>query len=429
MDERIIDRALRNVLGAKERLGLLDSFDERPVPPLPSQELVATHDDLALHSARRAAVLLTNNGILPFSMREGARIAVVGPNAEHAHLGGYTDPGAQGVSVLRGLQSRFGHGSVQFSEGCRLTEEPSGAHTWWEDSIARSDQREDDALIQEAVELASRSDVTIAVVGGNESTHREGWWFDHLGDRNDLTMPGRQNELIERLSQTGTPLIVLALSAGPIDLCGAVDAADAVMWSCYPGQRGGDAIAQVLAGDHDPGGRLPVTFPRSTGQIPITNDRLPSAGRNYLNEPNQPLFDFGHGCSYTKFVVSLDSPEELSISVEELAAGSTVDISATVSNIGERAGIEHVRMSVDDERASVSRPRHRLADFVVVELAPGESRQITLRADERSLGLFNRRMQFVVEPGLFGLSLHWSRSNGQSAPSRTPRRDVELSVI
>lgn len=432
LDESVVDRALRRVLRAKDRLGLLDPDSAAVSIPPPAVD----HDELSFDAARRAVVLLTNNGVLPLLPTNAAHpadavrhIVVTGPNAEHAHLGGYTDPGATGVSVLDGLRTRYGPTAVTFHEGCRLTTQPSGPATWWQDDVAMADPTEDDRRIAEAVEAARGADVVIAVVGGNEATHREGWWFDHLGDRSILTMPGRQDELLERIAATGTLLIAVVISAGPVDLRRAVAVADAIVWTCYPGQRGGDAIAAVLAGDHDPGGRLPVSFPASTGQIPITADRLPSAGRNYLNEPNEPLFAFGHGLSYARFDVRFDGLDRSEIPVGELRTGATLTVVATVTNVGERPGIEHVRLTVDDRLGTVSRPRHRLIDFAVVELQPGAAIPIELTVTQASLALLDRDMQRVVEPGTFGLSLHWTGSHPPTAPSRPARADAELRVL
>ncbi len=400
-DQDIIDRACRNVLVAKDRLGLLDEDDPPRVPVNMSD-----HRALSRLAAQRALVLMTNpRDVLPLDASTLTSIAVIGPNAEHAHLGGYTDPGATGVSVLDGIRHRFDNSRVLFAEGCRITAEPAGPATWWQDEVKLSDPEDDDTRIEEAVVAAAEADVAIVVVGGNEGTQREGWWFDHLGDLADLRLPGRQDELLERVAATGVTTIAVVISAGAVDLRRTIAAADAVIWTSYPGEEGGTAVADLISGRCEPTGRLPVTFPRTTGQVPIYSAPSRSAGRGYLHETAEPLFRFGHGLSYTTF--AMDQPQVVpdSIGVADLAAGATVEVRATVTNTGDRPGTELIRVEVDDELASVTRPRNSTQGFALVELAPGESTVARIRLGWRALRLLDRKMNWVVEPGRFGIRL------------------------
>ena len=402
----VVDRACRNVLTAKHRLGLLGA--EGPSEP---ESGVADVDRranraLALRAAEQAVVLLTNNNsLLPLHAATTGTMLVCGPNAAQAHLGGYTDPEATGVSVLDGLRARFTTSTVSFREGTRITSEPATPATWWQDDVDLADPAADDTRIVAAVGAAAEADVAVAVIGGNEATHREGWWFDHLGDRSDLTMAGRQDELVERLAATGTPTVAVVISAGPVDLRRVVAAADAVLWSCYPGELGGEAIARILAGDTEPAGRLPVTFPRSTGQIPIYSGRQPSAGRGYLHGDASPLFPLGYGLSYTTF--SLDSIRSTSslVAADELTAGSTVGVGVEITNTGARPGSELVRVHVDDVVASVAQPQ-RLAGFSRVQLEPGCSTAIEFRLGAAAFALLDRYMQRRIEPGDFVITVH-----------------------
>lgn len=401
----VIDRAANNVLRAKQRLGLLAPSDDGP--PAPHVDPTGRgHGGLALEAARRAIVLLTDPArMLPLDTARIATILVTGPNAEHAHLGGYTDPAADGVGVLDGIRRRFEGSAVRFEEGCRITDQRAGPAAWWADEVALADPGLDDERLDRAVAAAAAADLAVAVIGGNEATHREGWWFDHLGDRAELTMAGRQDELVERVAATGTPTVAVVISGGPVDLRRVVDAADVVLWTCYPGQHGGTALAELLAGDHAPSGRLPVTFPRSTGQIPLHAGRRPSAGRGYLHTCSRPLFPLGHGLTTTAFSTTLVGATPGNLAVADLAAGATFEVTVEVTNVGERRGIELVRVTVDDPVASVTRPVDRLRAFTTVDLDVGEVRRVTLPIGASDLALLDRELRWVVEPGRFELTV------------------------
>jgi beta-glucosidase len=402
----VVDRACRNVLQAKDRLGLLGTDQPGETRSTPATVDANAHRALALRAAERAVVLLTNRtSLLPLEPTTMGTLLVCGPNAAEAHLGGYTDPGATGVSVLDGIRSRFKEAAVSFREGCRITDEPAGAATWWQDEVHLAAPTADDKRIEAAVAAAAQAEVVVAVIGGNEATHREGWWFDHLGDRSELTMAGRQDELVERLAASGTPTVAVVLSAGPVDLRRVVAAADAVVWSCYPGELGGEAIARVLAGDADPAGRLPVTFPRSTGQIPIYSGRQPSAGRGYLHGSPSPLFSLGHGLSYTTFSLDSIRATPAAITAEELDAGASIGLEVAITNTGSRRGSELIRVHLGDVVASVAQPQ-RLAGFCRVDLEPGCSTNVALELEAAAFALLDRSMQRVVEPGDFVIRVH-----------------------
>ncbi|MDJ0499120.1 MAG: glycoside hydrolase family 3 N-terminal domain-containing protein [Acidimicrobiia bacterium] len=402
----VIDRACRNVLNAKHRLGLLAPKGSSEPGTYVVEVDRSEHQALALRAAEQAVVLLTNdNSLLPLDVSPTGTILVCGPNAAGAHFGGYTDPDAAGVSILEGMRARFKTSTVAYREGCRITEEPATAATWWQDEVRLADPAADDDRIAAAVAAAANADVVVAVIGGNEATHREGWWFDHLGDRSDLTMAGRQEELVERIAATETPTVALVISAGPVDLRRVVAAADAVVWSCYPGELGGEAIARILAGDTDAAGRLPVTFPRSTGQIPIYSGRQPSAGRGYLHGDAAPLFPLGHGLSYTTFGLDSVRVATSQVTVDDLAAGGNVVIEVTITNTGARSGSELIRVHVDDLIASVAQPQ-RLAGFCRVELEPGGSTTAEFRLDAAAFTLLDQNMQSRIEPGEFMVTVY-----------------------
>lgn len=401
-----IDRACRNVLTAKGRLGLLDTQGSARTENALADVDHKGHRALALRAAEQAVVLLANGAsLLPLDAAGAGTVLVCGPNAAEAHLGGYTDPDAVGVSVLDGIRSRFETATVSYREGCRITDEPATAATWWQDEVQLADPAADDDRIEAAVAAAGDADVVVAVIGGNEATHREGWWFDHLGDRSDLTMAGRQDELVERVAATGTPTIAVVISAGPVDLRRVVGSADAVVWSCYPGELGGVAIARILAGDTDPAGRLPVTFPRSTGQIPIHSGQQPSARRGYLHGELSPLFPFGHGLSYTSFSLGPIRASTSEITVDELNAGAKVGLEIAITNTGAQRGSELVRVHLDDLVASVAQPQ-RLVGFHKVDLEPGASTTIEFALESPAFALLDRTMQNRIEPGDFEIAIY-----------------------
>ena len=402
LDAAVVDRACRNVLAAKERLGLLRDQQYAPRTEFAREE----HAALSRRVAERSIVLLENpRNALPLDLDSIATVVVAGPNAAHAHLGGYTDPGAVGVSVLDGIKDLFDSAEVVYAEGCRITEKPAGPHTWWEDEVTLADPDEDNERIETAVASARAADVAIVVVGGNEGTHREGWWFDHLGDRADLTPAGRQEELIERIAATGVTTIAVVISGGPVDLRRIAAAADAVVWSCYLGQAAGRAIADVITGACEPTGRLPITFPRSSGQIPIYSATRPSAGRGYFHESAEPLYRFGSGLTYTTFEIGDVHISRTSISCAEIESGATIEVSAVVTNTGDRAGIELVRVEIDDEVSSVTLPRHSTQGFALIALGPGRSTRARIELSRRAFRLLNRELEWVVEPGHFGIRL------------------------
>ncbi|CAN5519593.1 glycoside hydrolase family 3 N-terminal domain-containing protein [soil metagenome] len=413
----VVDRATRRVLELKHRLGLLDPLNPESLPSPPER---AAHCRLATEAARRALVLLTNRETLPLDPSVVGSILVTGPNAEHAHLGGYTDRSADGVSVLDGMRARFGSHTVRFTEGCRITDGRTGPATWWEHAVSMADPAADDDRIAEAVAAAQEVDVAVVVIGGNEATHREGWWFDHLGDRSRLTMHGRQDELVERIAATGKRTVAVVISGGAVDLRRVAAVADAVLWTCYPGEDGGSAIAEVLAGDHAPGGHLPITFPRSTGQVPMYTGQHSSARRGYLDESGRPLFELGHGLGYTTFDTSVVSVSPDAVDIEALTAGATFDVTIDIANIGHREGVELVRLAIDDPLASVARARDRLRAFRRVVLVAGQTARVVLSVGWADLSLLDRTMTRIVEPGRFTLVVQTSTGTSRHTVTVEP---------
>ncbi|MGH8224294.1 MAG: glycoside hydrolase family 3 N-terminal domain-containing protein, partial [Woeseiaceae bacterium] len=296
--EADIDRAVRRVLEVKFRAGLF----EEPYADPDRAEAITNNEEaraLARRAAQRSIVLLKNDGVLPLSLGGGAQtIAVIGPNADVARLGGYYGIPPVTVSILDGVRERVGDGArVVFAQGVKITENDD----WWADEVTLVDPEENRRLIREAVDVARDADVVLLAIGGNEQTSREGWAESHLGDRASLELVGEQQELFDALYALGKPLIVILINGRPLSTVTIAEQADALIEGWYLGEQGGTAMADVLFGDVSPGGKLPVTIPRSVGQLPMFYNHKPSARRGYLFSSVEPLFPFGWGLSYTSF--------------------------------------------------------------------------------------------------------------------------------
>jgi beta-glucosidase len=392
--EALVDRAVRRILRQKIRLGLFER-------PLVDEERAAAivhkaeHRELALRAAREGIVLLKNEGdLLP--LRKGLRsIAVVGPNADDQRnqLGDYTAEVIlqDVVTVLEGIRGKVAPGTeVRYVRGCDVI----GRGT---DGIAL------------AAEAARRSEVAVVGVGENEwrapgKTGTDGEGFDVAS----LDLTGHQEELVRAVHATGTPTVVVLVNGRPLSIRWIAEHVPAIVEAWLPGERGGEAVADVLFGDHEPSGRLPITVPRHVGQLPVAYDHKPSKaywlregwGKPYADMGPEPLWEFGHGLSYTRFVYS-----NLQVEPERVAPGGTVSVSVDVANAGKRAGREVVQLYLRDPIASVVVPVQRLRGFRKVAVAPGEKRTVrfTLRPDD--LALLDARMRRVVEPGAFEVAV------------------------
>jgi len=398
-----LDVAVARVLRAKFRLRL---FDDPYVDPDEAERVnnCAEHRALALKAAHEAIILLKNEGnMLPLDLRQikpGVlirTIAVIGPNAADLHLGGYSwDPG-RGVTVLEGIRAKVGSAAeVRYAEGCRITEPPNDWRAWWEDDVIAPDPAADAARIAEAVHAAEAADVVLLVLGENEATCREGWSQEHLGDRDTLDLPGRQEELARAVVATGKPVVALLINGRPLSVNYLTARVPAILEGWYLGQEGGTAVADVLFGDVNPSGKLPITFPRSVGQIPAYHYHKPSARRGFLFSDIAPLFPFGHGLSYTTFAYA-----NLRVEPARIGVGGTATVSVQVTNTGQRAGDEVVQLYLRDQVSSLTRPVKELKGFARITLQPGETRTVTFTLTPGSLAFLDAQQECVVEPGLF----------------------------
>lgn len=394
--ERRIDESVRRLLMLKFRAGL---FENPNADPLQAVQLTNNADAraLALEAARRAIILLKNDGALPLILPRTAEvkpvIAVIGPNAAVARLGGYYGQPPVTVSILEGIRAKAGaRADVVFAQGVKITENDD----WWADKVELADPAANRRLIEEAVSVARSADQIILAIGDTEQTSREGWAPTHLGDRDSLDLVGEQQALFDALRRLGKPLIVVLINGRPASTVEIADKADALLEGWYLGEQGGNAVADVLFGDVNPGGKLPVTIPRSVGQLPMFYNAKPSARRGYLFDTVAPLYPFGYGLSYTSFEIG--APQ---LSDERIGADGTVTVSVPVRNTGASAGDETVQLYVHQLVSSVTRPIKELKAFERIALAPGESKTVTFVLGPEAFRMWNASMQRVVEPGAF----------------------------
>ena len=408
VSQATVDKAVARNLRAKFLLGL---FENPYVDPDRAAKVTNSleHRALAAEAARRSITLLKNdNNLLPLDHNRLKSIAVIGPNADSAHLGGYSDNPGRGISVFQGIIDKVGSRiKVTYAEGCKITKEGGD---WWADTSHLSDQAEDAKLIAQAVEIAKAADVAVLVLGGNEDTNKEGWAENHLGDRDSLDLVGRQNELVKAILETRKPVIVVLINSGPLSINYIAANVPAILEGFYLGQETGVGVADVLFGDYNPAGKLTVSWPRSVGQLPIYYNRKPTARRGYLFTGKEPLFPFGYGLSYTTFDYS-----NLKISPAQIGLADQAKVTVRVTNTGKRAGDEIVQLYIRDLVSSVTRPVMELKDFQRTSLAPGESKTVEFTITPDKLSFLNLNMERVVEPGSFDIMVGTSSVKYQSA--------------
>ncbi len=393
--EWVLDTAVSRILKAKFRLGLFEN-------PYVNPDRVSTvtntkaHKALALETAQKSMILLKNeNSLLPLDEMNIKNLAVIGPNAGELHFGSYSHEPRVGIHVLQGIQD-FAKGkfNVHYAEGCKITLEPG---SFWEEKNPQLNAKEsDDALIKEAVGVVEKCDVALLVLGANESTHRESWSENHLGDRANLNLLGRQDDLVKACLETGKPVIVLLLNERPLTVNYIAENVPAILEGWYLGQATGTAVADVIFGKVNPGGKLPVTFPRSVGQLPLYYNHKQTQNKNYLFLENTPLFPFGHGLSYTTFDF-----KNIKVAPEIIAHDQETKVTVEVTNSGKVKGDEVVQMYIRDKKSSVTRPVKELKGFKRITLDPGETKTVTLSITPEKLQFYDRNMKRVVEPGEF----------------------------
>jgi len=373
LSEEDLNNAVRDVLRVKFCLGLFDH-------PYTDTTLVSKvyhteqHQNLALQAAQEGICLLKNDRqLLPLTKKIHS-VTVIGELATSKYLGDYSD-GHEGISILDGLKNRVGNSmNISYAEG--YNQDTS--------SIKQT------ALLENAVVLAKQSDVSIVVLGEYESEDGEN------KDRADLNLDKNQMNVVQSIYQTGKPVVVVLENGRPLTINWINKYIPSIVEAWYSGEKGGLAIADVLLGNVNPSGKLPITFPRSVGQIPFYYDYKPTSLHRYIDETNTPLFAFGHGLSYTTFAYS-----DLRISPSNISVNGETTVSVKVENTGNVEGTEVVQLYVRDEESSVTTPLLALKGFSRIKLKPGESGIVHFELGYDQLSFWNREMKRVVEPGLF----------------------------
>ncbi|AOH83924.1 beta-glucosidase [Sphingomonas panacis] len=389
-----VDAACRRMLTMKFRAGL---FEAAPIDPRAAAKLTGNAEAraIALEAARKSIALLVNDGTLPLDAKALKRVAVIGPNAAIARLGGYSSTPKATVSLLDGVKAHLaGTAEVVHAQGVFITRSEDRSAN----DVQLADPARNRTLIAEAVAVARTADVILLAIGDTEQTSREGYAANHLGDRVDLDLLGEQNALFAAMKATGKPVVVIAINGRPPSWPTVVAQTNALLECWYVGQEGGTVIAEAVFGVINPGAKLPVTVVREVGQVPLYYDHKPTALRGYLFADKAPLFPFGFGLSYTSFEIG--TPR---LSAPRIAREGTVTVEVDVRNTGARAGDEVVQLYIRDQVSSVSRPVRELKGFERVTLAPGERRTLRFELGPEAFRLWNAEMREVVEPGLFDI--------------------------
>ncbi len=394
----VVNEAVRRVLRGKAALGLFDDpYHGTTVERERAVLLAPEHRQLARRVAEESIVLLKNDGsLLPLGPRVRT-IAVIGPLADDkvSALGSWPGRGdpRDAVTPLEGIKARAGSVGVLYAKGCGITDTAT-------------------AGFADAVAAAKQADVAVLVLG------EAGDMSGEAASRADIDLPGVQPRLLEAIHATGTPVVLVIMNGRPLTIPWAAEHVPAIVESWFLGVETGPALAAVLFGDVSPSGKLPATFPRTVGQIPLyynhTNTGRPTGPDKYTSKyidlPVTPLFPFGHGLSYTTFGYA-----DLRLGAPRLTPTGTQRVSVTVTNTGTREGAEVVQLYVHDEVASVTRPVRALAGFRRVSLKPGEARTVDFQLTSKELGLYNQSMKFVVEPGKFRVFVGGSSVGGLEA--------------
>lgn len=386
-ESRIVD-ACRKILWAKFSLGL---FENPMVDTAKISEILFNerHRATALETAQKSIVLLENNGILPLQKMEGKRILVTGSNADNMTiLGDWAEPQPEEklITVWKGIHQLAGNFGYQASYL----------------PIEERSKEISDLSIKKAFLKAKQSDIVILVLG--ENSFRHDWNNRTTGenmDRSVLQLSGKQLELAKRVKEAGKPLIVVLVNGSPIAEPWLSEHCDALIEAWEPGSLGGFAVAQILFGEVNPSGKLPLTIPRSVGQLQIVYNHKPTMYRHkYHDESNKPLYPFGYGKSFTNFQYN-----DISVSADAFDPDTTFWVDINVSNTGNYAGEEIIQLYLRDDISEVTRPVKELINFKRIHLDPGQTKKVRFKVELEDMAYYNKKMEYVVEKGAFTLML------------------------
>ncbi len=388
VSQKVLDQRVREVLKVKFWMGL---FDQPYVGDGQQAEKIVhspEHRQVALDAARQSIVLLKNeNHFLPLS-KEVKSVAVIGPNANERKnlICRYGPANPAFITVYEGIKNHLPQAEVRYAKGCEVIDK----HFPESELMEFPMEAEETRLMEEALQLVAQSDVTVAVLGGSEKTVRESF------SRTSLNLPGRQEKLLQAAYATGKPVVLVLLDGRASSVNWANKYIKGIVHAWFPGEFCGQAVAEVLWGDYNPGGRLAVTFPKSVGQIPFAFPFKPGSDSKGFVRVSGELYPFGYGLSYTDFAYA-----DLKITPEKGGVGSCYTVSCKVKNTGKVKGDEVVQLYLHDEYSSVTTYVKVLRGFERITLEPGEEKQVEFVLTPQELGLWNKDNHFVVEPGTF----------------------------
>lgn len=396
LKQSVLDSAVSRVLRNKFLLGLFEHPYINFGSPAAQDSMHEKHKRIALKAAEEGMVLLKNeNHTLPFKAKQIKRLLVIGPNANEVHYGNYSNDKTPGISILDGLKN-FGEGQFEviYSEGFKIYENDT--------SIVAADKTIDseNLRIANAVELAKTSDAILMVMGENELTCREEW-KGHTGDRFDLELLGRQNDLAKAIFELGKPTAVLLINGRPLSVNYLAEKAPALIEGWYLGQEQGTAVANLLFGKVNPSGKLAVTIPKHVGQLPVFYNHKPYVHESpYISGAYSPLYPFGYGLSYSNFEYS-----NLTLSKEAIVVGESIKATITVTNTSDLEADEVVQLYIRDLVSSVTRPIQELKDFARVHFKKKETKTISFLIQPEKLAFYGINMKRVIEPGEFEIQV------------------------
>lgn len=403
LSEEVINDRVRDILRVKFLVGLFDNPYQTDLKGADEEVEKKENEEVALQASRESIVLLKNDkNVLPLDASSIRKIAVCGPNADERSyaLTHYGPLAVEVTSVLKGIQEKMkGKADILYTKGCDLVDANWPESELIDYPLTDEEQKE----IDKAVSQAKQADVTVVVLGGGQRTCGEN------KSRSSLDLPGRQLDLLKAVVATGKPVVLVLINGRPLSINWADKFVPAILEAWYPGSKGGIAVADILFGDYNPGGKLTVTFPKTVGQIPFNFPCKPSSqidgGKNpgadgNMSRANGALYPFGYGLSYTTFEYS-----DLKISPAIITPNQKTYVSCKVTNTGKRAGDEVVQLYVRDVLSSVTTYEKNLAGFERVHLKPNETKEITFPVDRKALELLNADMHWVVEPGDFTFML------------------------
>ena len=401
--EEEIDASLAYLLRTRFKLGLFDPYDMVPFTKISTDVInCPEHKAFAREAAQKCVVLLKNNGVLPLS-DDTEKIYVTGPNATNLDvmLGNYYGVSGEMSTILEGVAAKRQAGTfIEYRKGAELDRENINPADWTTGGAREA------------------GTVTVACFGISpllEGEEGEAILSPTAGDRFDIGLPESQVRMIRKLSDGNENPIILVLNGGsPIDISEVADLVDAILFVWYPGEEGGNAVGDIIFGDVNPSGRLPITFPKSIEDLPPYDD-YSMAGRTYRYMTKDPMYPFGFGLSYSPF-----SYEATDVDILSINAGEEINIEVTVSNKGELAGEEVVQLYVTDLEASVDMPFSSLKGFQRVYLEPGESKQVSFRVNEKMLQMVNEEGKFILEPGEFKITIGGSSPGSRSLELGAP---------